>query len=172
MSMGGLRPKTSREELHFAGSRGIFSHHTPRVAAMVSRFLIVGLFLVVLGNIAFSDVIRDGSLSAESQSNGVVIRWTSNDETGVAGYRIERSLPDGSGFVTILQRFSAKGSGQSYVFTDETAFRTTDSFYRYRITPVDGAGAIVGGQQYYTQLISSRVSSVRRTWGSIKAMFR
>ncbi len=139
---------------------------------MVPRISGVALLLVVLGGVAFSGVIRDGSLSAESQSNGVSIRWTSDNESGVAAYRIERSLADGSGFITLVDRFTAKGSGQSYAFVDETAFKTTESFYRYRITPVDANGAQVGAEQYYTQLISSKVSSVRRTWGSIKAMFR
>ncbi|MGA9120289.1 MAG: hypothetical protein WB699_13075 [Bacteroidota bacterium] len=139
---------------------------------MASRFLVLAVFLGVVGNTAFCDVIRDGSLSAESQSNGVLIRWTTNDETGVSAFRIERSLPDGSGFIVLVQRLPAKGSGQTYQFVDETAFRTTDSFYRYRVTPIDEVGSEVGGQQFYTGLISSRVSSVRRTWGSIKAMFR
>ena len=139
---------------------------------MVSRFSFVAILVAVLGNIALCGVIRDGSLSAESQSNGVSIRWTSDNESGVVAYRLERSLADGTTFMTLVDRLPIKGSGQSYLYTDETAFRTTDSFYRYRVTPIDATGSQVGGQQYYTGLISSKVSSVRRTWGSIKAMFR
>ncbi len=138
---------------------------------MVPRITGVAFLLVVLGGIAVCGVVRDGSLSAESQSNGVSIRWTSDNEAGVAAYRIERSASDGS-FLMLVDRYAAKGSGQSYLFVDDTAFRTTDSFYRYRITPVDGTGSQVGPEQYYTQLISRNVSSVKRTWGSIKAMFR
>ena len=140
---------------------------------MLPRITGVAVLLVVFGCTAMSGVIRDGSLSAESQSNGVSIRWTSDNETGVAAYKIERSVSDGSsGFIIVVERFAAKGSGQAYIFVDETAFRTTDSFYRYRITPVDAYGNQVGPEQYYTSVISSKVSSVRRTWGSIKAMFR
>ena len=85
---------------------------------------------------------------------------------------MERSTQGGDGFIVINQRFAAKGSGQSYVFLDETAFKTTDTFYRYRITPLDTSGSPVGGVQFYTQVITKSPSSVRRTWGSIKAMFR
>jgi len=151
----------------------IFRRH-PSKASTMSRCLSgVAVLLVLLAGIALSGVVRDGSLSAESQSNGVVIRWTSDNESGVVAYRIERSLGDGSGFITLLERLPALGSGQSYTFLDETAFKTTDTFYRYRVTPVDRDGNVIGGEQYYTGLISKKVSSVfKRTWGSIKAMFR
>lgn len=139
---------------------------------MFSRVSGVAFLLVFAGATALCGVIREGSLSAESQSNGVTVRWTSDNESGVAGYRIERSLADGSGFIVLINLLPTKGSGQSYTFVDETAFRTTDSFYRYRVTPVDRNDNEVGGEQYYTSVISSKVSSVRRTWGSIKAMFR
>ncbi|HEX9006897.1 MAG TPA: hypothetical protein VF889_06360 [Bacteroidota bacterium] len=96
----------------------------------------------------------------------------SQDESGVAYYLIERSQAGGETFIPLVQHFAAKGSGQSYQFLDETAFKTTDSFYRYRITPMDAGGNIVGGGQYYTGLIRKIINSVHRTWGSIKAMFR
>jgi len=52
---------------------------------------------------------------------------------------------------------------------DETAFRTTGTFYKYRITAVYSSGA---RSDPYEIGVSHTVSSVRRTWGSIKAMFR
>jgi hypothetical protein len=101
----------------------------------------------------------------------VVVKWTSEDETGVSGYMIERKSGAGGVFIPILsQKITAKGSRQTYEFADETAFRTTGSFYTYRITPVNDVGAAVGNPYYVS--IDQNPSSVRRTWGSIKAMFR
>ena len=139
---------------------------------MISRTVSVFWFLVLGTGLATAGVIRDGTLRAESLPSGVSVQWVSEDETGVACYLIERSQSGGDSFIPLMQRFAAKGSGQSYQFLDETAFKTTDSFYRYRITPLDGAGNVVGGGQYYTGLIRKVINSVHRTWGSIKAMFR
>jgi len=64
--------------------------------------------------------------------------------------------------VVVSNHLPTKGSGNQYQFLDETAFKTTETFYRYRITPFDSSGKVVGAQ-YYTNVIGGGVSSVRRT---------
>jgi hypothetical protein len=110
--------------------------------------------------------IVDGSLSAFSDGTNIIVRWISDDETGVFGYMIERKAGLGGVFIPLTNPpIRAKGNGQRYDYTDESAFRVTDNVYQYRITAL-GTGAV-----YYVS-VDHRVSSVRRTWGSIKAMFR
>ena len=130
------------------------------------------LFLLLLAtNGVLADVIRDGTLRAESQSAGVLVQWTSDNETNVDGYLIERTIAGNPDAFITIQRMGVRGAGVRYTYLDDTAFKTTDAFYRYRVTPLDASGNVVGAVKY-TQLIRSSVSSVRRTWGSIKAMFR
>lgn len=140
---------------------------------MKIRLLLSVLLLLAFSSVADAGIISD--LAASPGTNGVTLTWVSGDETGVASYLIERtSSTDGSSF-TVVTRVAVKGSGSSYTYLDETAFRTTDnSFYRYRVTPLDASGSAVNSGQYvyYTQVLQNRLSSVRRTWGSIKAMFR
>jgi len=115
---------------------------------------------------AFAGGIRDGSLSAYSNGTNIIVRWVSDDEAGVSGYTIERKAGTSSTFIRLTDpALTPKGSGSAYEFVDNSAFRTTDNFYQYRIT-AQGVNAV-----YYVS-VNHSVSSVRRTWGSIKAMFR
>jgi hypothetical protein len=138
---------------------------------MPYRHLLVVL-LLLCSSVAFCEVIQANSLRAQDDGNGVVLRWTSVDETGVAGYMVERKAGGTGNFVPLVsQALQGKGNNQNYLFEDETAFRTTGTFYQYRITPVNSVGTPVGSS-YYVSIDHNNVSSVRRTWGSIKAMFR
>lgn len=126
----------------------------------------VVLFLVS-ASVALSGGIRDGSLSAYSNGSTVTIRWVSEDETNVTGYIIERKYGGGDNWIRITDTpIPPKGPGSSYEFIDNTAFRTTDNIYTYQITAV-GSGSLP-----YLVSVDHKTTGVRRTWGSIKAMFR
>ena len=133
---------------------------------MKRGFAALAIIMVVAWAIAFAGGIRDGSLSAFSNGTNIIVRWVSDDEGGVNGYTIERKAGGSGTFVRLTDpALTPKGSGSAYEFVDNSAFRTTDNFYQYRITAL-GVNAV-----YYVS-VNHSVSSVRRTWGSIKAMFR
>jgi len=134
----------------------------------VTRTLAPLLVLLLLSaGIALSGGIRDGSLSAYSNGTTITLRWVSEDETGTTGYVIERKSGSDGAFIRLTDSpISPKGSGASYEFVDNTAFRTTGSFYQYRIL------AVGSGMDAYYVSVNHTVNGVRRTWGSIKAMFR
>lgn len=132
----------------------------------------LAVLLLLWSSVALGEVIQANSVRAQDDGGGVAVRWTSQDETGVVGYYIERKAGGSGTFIPLVsQPIAVKGNGQNYLFEDETAFRTNGSFYQYRLTPVNGAGQAVGSS-YYVSIDHNNVSSVRRTWGSIKAMFR
>ncbi len=138
---------------------------------MLHRFSLAAL-LLLCSSIALGEVIQASSVRAQDDGNGVIVRWTSLDETGVAGYMIERKAGGSGSFIPLVsQKIAARGNSQDYQYEDQTAFRTTGNFYQYRLTPVNSAGQAVG-ISYYVSIDHNNVSSVRRTWGSIKAMFR
>jgi hypothetical protein len=130
--------------------------------------LIVLLLLVLAVASGYAGAIRDGSLNAKSNGSGVYIWWYSNDEASVARFEIWRSSGSNSTFVKIGQKLP-EGNGQFYDFQDDTAFKLTDNYYLYRVRIVYADGSVVDTPP--VGVIHS-VSSVRRTWGSIKAMFR
>lgn len=118
--------------------------------------------------VAYSGPIKDESPRAFSNGTNIVVQWRSDDESGVLEYRISRKAGTGGAFF-VIARIKPMGNGQLYEHVDNTAFRVTDSFYQYEIKAIMTNGA--EGTPYYVS-VSHNVSSVRRTWGSIKAMFR
>lgn len=134
--------------------------------------LIVGITLCILlaATAALAGGIKDGTLSASSNGTNIVVRWTSETELDVSGYRVERRAgPEGSPFVLLTSPdIAPRGDNAFYEFTDNAAYRTNDNIYVYRVTAVSRSGQ---SNAYYVT-VSHHVSSVRRTWGSIKAMFR
>ncbi len=125
--------------------------------------------LLIFVSLAFAAVIMDGSFSAAPSGSKIMLRWVSSDETGVAKYDISRATGYDGQFV-YLESVRATGSGSSYEYLDNTVFKTTDNLYKYAVTPRTGTGAQVGVS--FQATCSLNISGVRRTWGSIKAMFR
>ena len=133
---------------------------------MNRKMVFVILALASFVSLVFAGGIKDGSLSAFSNGSGIVVRWISDDEQDVRGYQVERRAGADGAFMQLTDPYIAcKGNGSSYEFLDNTAFRVTDNLYQYRVT------AIGNGNTYYVT-VTHNISSVKRTWGSIKAMFR
>jgi hypothetical protein len=57
-----------------------------------------------------------------------------------------------------------------YTYQDRSVFKPNDRIFYYRLKIVDRDNTFT----YYSEIVtvSPTISSVRQTWGSIKAMFR
>jgi hypothetical protein len=147
-------------------------HHliTPVLYTM-NRLLFIMCAAVLLAGTALAGGIRDGSLTAYSTGGSIVVSWTSEDESGVVGYVIERRAINSNVWISLVDPYErARGVGWRYRIEDRSAFRTADNVYQYQITQVFGDGH--RGDPYKTVVTHNNISGVRRTWGSIKAMFR
>ncbi len=105
---------------------------------------------------------------ADSNGENITLTWQSTDEQNVREYVILRG-PDKDNLVSIAT-IPAKGSNSSYVFYDKSAYKSTSSFYAYGLVIVDVDGT--RSEPMYTFVSHDGVSSIKRTWGSIKALFR
>lgn len=102
-----------------------------------------------------------------SENSKVILEWKSREEIALKEFIVERKAINGD--YIPLATISPKGNNSYYTFIDETAFKSQGSIYYYRLKLVDFNGAI----SYSNEIsIFHSVSSVKRTWGSIKAMFR
>lgn len=108
--------------------------------------------------------------SFEAQSNGdnIVLSWQSASEDNVSHYEILRG--PNKDHVSTLTAIPAKGDNSEYSFTDENAYKTAESFYAYALVIVDRDGS--KSEPMFKFVYHDRVSSFKRTWGSIKAIFR
>jgi hypothetical protein len=136
---------------------------------MLTRTLSVLFFGLLFFFTALAGVIKEGSLSARSDGNSITIRWLSEDETGVEKFVIERKA-GANGVFMLLTELQPRGNNSAYQYIDETAFRIlNESIYKYQIKVQFTNGST---QLFGPITVSHRTSDVRRTWGSIKAMFR
>ncbi|MER3524608.1 MAG: hypothetical protein C4326_11250 [Ignavibacteria bacterium] len=136
---------------------------------MKPRTLILSFLALLLAVSALAGVVREGSFNARSDGNNITIRWTSEDESGLLKYVLERKAGVNGAFIPLVE-IQPKGNNESYVYVDDTAFHISESLYQYRLKVVFVNGA---APMYYGPItVSHRTSDVRRTWGSIKAMFR
>lgn len=136
---------------------------------MRSHFTGIVALVFLLTITVFASVIKDGSLTARSDGANITIRWMSEDETGVSRFVLERKAGVNGAFMTLVE-IQPTGNNSSYQYVDETAFRVSQSIYQYRVrvTFSNGSAPVYSN----TVTVSHSTSEVRRTWGSIKAMFR
>jgi hypothetical protein len=103
---------------------------------------------------------------AEPSPNKITLNWQTGQETNIVSFNIERSI-NNEDFVKVGE-VSPKGSNSSYEFVDESISRANSINY-YRLKVVNTNGTF----QYSESLpVIFNVSSLRKTWGTIKALFR
>ncbi len=102
-----------------------------------------------------------------SEGDDIRLEWKTGEEVNLQHFKIERKTPQ-NGFVEI-ETVQPKGSNSYYSFLDKSAYKPTDLIFIYRLKIVDSNGQV----SYSNEVtVSHNVSGVKRTWGSIKAMFR
>jgi len=130
------------------------------------KFIFFSIFILIATTIwAGAHLI---SFTAESYDSNIKISWTTSQETNLNNFVVERKT-FGSNFAVISQPIAAKGDNSSYEFVDENAFKSADLLFVYRLKIIEKNNST----SYSGEVsVSHSVSSVRRTWGSIKALFR
>lgn len=104
---------------------------------------------------------------AKSEDGKVKIEWKTTSESNLKEFIIERRTYNTS--YTEVSRISPKGNNSYYVFYDEGAYKTTDVIYVYRLKINERDNT----SSYSREVsVSHSVSGFKKTWGSIKAMFR
>ncbi|MCX7876619.1 MAG: hypothetical protein N2321_10700 [Melioribacteraceae bacterium] len=131
---------------------------------MKIKVLSILLLLVAAVNVfAGADILK---LSARSQNGNVIVFWQSSSESNLKHYIVERKTVNGNFIeVGIVQ----PRSDRNYEFVDQTAFKGAETLYVYRLKIVDNDGSV---SYSWEVAVPHNVSSVKRTWGSIKALFR
>lgn len=111
---------------------------------------------------AFLDYFR-----GNSNGDSITLEWKTRTESNVRTYEVQRKTANGGDFVTIGS-LDPKGSNSQYQFVDRGAYKNTGNVYIYRLRIVDD-----GMTSFSNEIsVSHNATSVKRTWGSIKAMFR
>jgi hypothetical protein len=134
----------------------------------VSR-LIVPFFLALLMAATVSAIVIKDRPTAQSTGSDVTIRWNTSDESGVVRFDVLRRSGTAGDFMVVGSIDQLKGNNSSYEFVDKSAFKTTGGLYQYKVRIINGQ---VPTPETEIVPVAHLTSTYKRTWGSIKAMFR
>jgi hypothetical protein len=124
------------------------------------------ILLLLLATAVFAGTFLE-YFHGRSEGDDIRLDWKTREEVDLQNFKIERKTPQSS-FVEITT-IQPKGSNSYYSYLDQTTYKPTDMVFIYRLKIVS-----TNGQASYSNevTVSHNVSGVKRTWGSIKAMFR
>jgi len=103
---------------------------------------------------------------AEPEQNKITITWKTGQEINVNMFQIERSTNNKD--FNFLAEIEPRGNDSEYRYEDDTISRTR-SIYYYRLKIKNSNGSI---QLSESLPVIPNISSIKKTWGSIKALFR
>ena len=126
------------------------------------------LFVVFLGGTLVAGAYLD-FFQGRSDGNNISLEWKTRTEQNIASFDVQRKAGYEGEFVTIAS-IDPKGANSFYSYVDRSAYKSNASVYLYRLKINEGVSAPASYSNEIT--VSHSVSSVKRTWGSIKAMFR
>ena len=106
--------------------------------------------------------------AAQPESNQVVINWITQNEDNVKTFIIKRSTNNRN--YNNLGEVKAQGPGFKYEYIDKEVFFESNNVFYYKIAAMDGNGKLLQESQYFTAF--PNISSIYKTWGAIKAIFR
>ena len=138
------------------------------VMRLTSSVLLCLVILLVLFATSFAVIIKDRP-TAFSNGSDIVLRWATVDETGVQKFEIVRRAGTIGDFVVIGVVEQLKGNNSSYEYIDKSVFKANGGVYQYKIRVINGANP---APETEIVSVSHLSSAAKRTWGSIKAMFR
>lgn len=143
----------------------IFKRFLARGVILKTLYIAILILGIAASVFATGDTITDFIAYAEDQQ--AVLKWNVASEAGLTKYVVQRSF-DGNVFYDVVT-INPIGDYQSYSYIDSDLFKGNSRTYYYRITAL-----FIGGVSQCSDInqVTLHSSSVARTWGSIKAMFR
>lgn len=138
------------------------------VMRLTSSAFLFSFILLVLVATSFAVVIKDRP-TAFSNGSDIVLRWTTVDETGVQRFEVVRRYGTVGDFVVIGSVEQLKGNNSAYEYIDKSVFKANGGVYQYKIRVINGTNP---APETEIVSVSHLSSAAKRTWGSIKAMFR
>ncbi|MEX1138635.1 MAG: hypothetical protein WEB33_08580 [Bacteroidota bacterium] len=130
------------------------------------------LFLFVVPSILSAEVFKGEPTRV--QGSAMVIRWETADEAGIREFVVvcREIRSGGAGQWRDVGRKDATGTSTVYTMEDTDIFKSADRMLEYEIRAIATDGRVVESVPLKTLFPSGLTSAARRTWGSIKAMFR
>lgn len=133
------------------------------------------LFIILLPLLLLASDANFEFFSAKSNGEEITLEWKMQDEANINYFQVEKKMDDVNDYRPIGAKIKAKGDNQIYRYTDEDYFfkqqvqLQSDNIQAYRVKVFMKNNDIAFSNTTY---VTHNVSSVRKTWGMLKEMFR
>lgn len=132
---------------------------------MKKTYTIISIILLIVTSV-FAGALLD-YFHAQNDGDNILLEWKTTTENNLSNFVIQRRTPDSQFFD--LAQVNPKGNNSVYSYLDQGAYKMAELVFVYRLKIVDNDGSL----SYSSEVsVSPDISGVKRTWGSIKAMFR
>ncbi|NDC87292.1 MAG: hypothetical protein EB075_00550 [Bacteroidetes bacterium] len=118
---------------------------------------------------AYAQQARLAQFDVVTEEGAFVIQWKTQLEDEVMRFEVLRQTTFSSGQFETIGSVVAKGAGASYQHRDDNLYKFQDEQVDYRLDVVFSTGE---RQTVAERSVNYFPTSVRRTWGGIKAMFQ
>ena len=130
------------------------------------------VFFLIFISTAFATVelIRPG-LEARPVEEDIKLEWSTGVEENLISFIIERSTAESPDSWREIETIPPNGNYSNYSYIDKSAYKADDLIFYYRLK----IHVNENPQYIYSNEVGPvypQLSGVKRTWGSIKAMFR
>lgn len=132
------------------------------------------ILTIVFTLVSFAAEVSFEFFEANSSGDDVRIEWKLEDESDVKNYIIQRWFKSSDTY-KLVSIINCEKNNQSYSYLDENNFSkpetglNADNLRRYRIQVNFDSGKFQYSNEVY---VTHNVSSVKKTWGMLKEMFR
>lgn len=133
------------------------------------RVFLLLLVLALGAPVALAQSVRLGEWRVEKERAQVKLVWQTVTEAGVQGFEVRRRAPTSGSEFFSLGEVRSHGAGRTYDFTDDDLYKNAQAMAQYQVWVVFTNGV---RQPLFTAEVNYTSTGLRRTWGSLKAMFQ
>jgi hypothetical protein len=131
--------------------------------------LILTLLLLAGWSLSANRVLLKDGIQVDTVNSDMVLTWEAMVEEGVDRYLIMRRASSIQSDFREIGTVGAKGSDLQYRFVDRELYKASSEQVEYELWAMFASGE----RAMLTQVsMNYTPTAVRRTWGSIKAMFQ
>ena len=124
--------------------------------------------LLLLAATTLFSGVRLTYFNVETSGNDFVLTWETDIEDQVREFELHRRTKSTNNNFVLVDTHPAHGTQRTYTLRDDQVFKAASELIDYRLQAVLGDGS---RQVLVVQSVNYTPTAIRRTWGSIKAMF-
>ena len=134
------------------------------------RFLpIISLLLLTAFTVGQSGTVQISYFRIAEDGSNLVVSWQAREESNVKEYELYRMTRLTNRQFVKIQSIPPHGPDKAYLYRDDQVFKSSSELVDYRLEVVYQDGV---REQLARDQVNYTSTAIRRTWGSIKAMFQ